>query len=1033
MSNPTPEPDEADHPFVPVPYEPQNARTAEPDLPIGLGGDDPRDRLEDAAAAEPAGDVSPSGVAEAVSMHPRSGWKLVTLIAGDGKEPPAGLTDDLAESTWCAVSALWHPSLLARAAELPAIEPVDAPTAAGQREIRVIPRGTRERLLSGYETNLEDAGAFLLEVGSDRAALVGQIQERMGAVGTSETSPDPSMVGLADDFLALGATHWVVRDLARAMGYRDAINHQALSREVLAGADAWQAGDRSTAVNRLRAGFEVLTQARERFYPVDAYLVDLCLLDPTSPAGSLKSALEARLAMTFVAPAQAIQTQANLDPEGIAQLRQAISEGWVDVAGGPAAEVEDLVLPLESILWQFRRGGEMYRAILDERNVETYARRRFGLYAQLPQIAKRFGFRFALHLGFDAGRFPVRPDVKRLWESPDGSALETLFRPPLAADHPAQGLYVASRLAATMRNDHVATLPLVHWPNPVATCYRDLRRGGAYSPVLARWVTLGDFFHLTDRPYETFRPDADAYVSPYLAQAATRCDPEPISRLARHHRLRARFESVQTMRALARVISAAGVSSSRAGKPPESTAPDDAANFAVENSIETGAHAEADAALGPLEERWAGELARGILRSRSAAQPAPRPGYLVINPLGVPRRVAVTLPDAAQDLQPEGPLRAAQSTELGVLGVVDLPALGFAWVPAESNSENLSAQPGGLSVQGRTLRNETIEVEIDEKTGGIRSVMAVGETSARLGEQLAVVGPGQAEGQLGVRTMRADRFEVDYAGPALVQATASGSLIDPGTATPLGHFSQQYRLWSGRPLLEIDIRLEKIDPSWLARSQRSDPWTCYLGCRWAWPDPSAMLRRTILLTPEVTELARLETPDALDLSTRRQRTALLFGGLPYHQKQGSRMLDTLLVAGSETGCSFRLGVVLDLEHPFQAALDLINPAYVVPTSEGPPASGARGWLLHLDHKAVAVTHIGFVGSTGDGRGWGLVLNLLETAGQSARCRIRFPRDPTWARQVDFQGELIVDLVLDRDAVLVDLTPSELARIEVTLA
>ena len=193
-----------------------------------------------------------------------------------------------------------------------------------------------------------------------------------------------------------------------------------------------------------------------------------------------------------------------------------------------------------------------------------------------------------------------------------------------------------------------------------------------------------------------------------------------------------------------------------------------------------------------------------------------------------------------------------------------------------------------------------------------------------------------------------------------------------------------------------------------------------------------MLRRTVLLAPEMTEIGRPETADALDISTRRQRTALLFGGLPYHQKHGSRMLDTLLVAGAETGRSFRMGVVLDLEHPFQAALDMITPAPVVPTAEGPPASGSRGWLIHLDRKAVVVTHVGFVEATGEGRSWGLVLHLLETSGQASRCRIRFFRNPTWARQIDFQGELIIDLSLDGDAVLIDLTPNELARVEVTL-
>ena len=157
------------------------------------------------------------------------------------------------------------------------------------------------------------------------------------------------------------------------------------------------------------------------------------------PAGVLADPLEVPIPISFIAPAQAIENQALHDPQRVAALRQAITDGWADVAGGTYSEAEDPLLPLESIVWQFRHGCEVYRAHLDDRNVETYARRRFGLYTQLPQIAKRFGFRYALHLGFDAGRFPIPAETKRLWESPDGSSLESLFRPPLAADRPAQG------------------------------------------------------------------------------------------------------------------------------------------------------------------------------------------------------------------------------------------------------------------------------------------------------------------------------------------------------------------------------------------------------------------------------------------------------------------------------------------------------------------------------------------------------------------------------------------------------------------
>ena len=229
---------------------------------------------------EPALPEQPQAASEPEVLPLRSGWKLVALIPYDAKEPPANLDDKLAQASWCAASALWHPSLLARAAELPILEPIETPSAPAPKEVRVVAAGALDRLPSGYRTQVEDAGAILLESGTDRAALIAQIQEHLGAVGTPETSDDSGMIDLAHDFLALGAARWLLRDLASAMGHEGAINLQALTREILAGADAWQACDRTTAVNRLRAGFEVLTQARERFYPVDAYLIDLCLLDP---------------------------------------------------------------------------------------------------------------------------------------------------------------------------------------------------------------------------------------------------------------------------------------------------------------------------------------------------------------------------------------------------------------------------------------------------------------------------------------------------------------------------------------------------------------------------------------------------------------------------------------------------------------------------------------------------------------------------------------------------------------------------------
>ncbi|MBV8317417.1 MAG: hypothetical protein JOZ53_20955 [Planctomycetaceae bacterium] len=946
------------------------------------------------------------------------GWSLVALIANEGLEPPAGLPDRDALATWCAASTLWHPSLLALAGALPKVESVESPTSPSPREVRVLAVGSADRLPAGYRTQAEDVGCIVVEAGGDRPALLRAIRERLGKAPASASWADEGEAGdpVALDFLALGAARWWLGDLTIAMGHVEGLDNESLTREVLAGAAAWRSGDRPAAVNRLRAAFELLTQARERFYPVDAYLIDVCLIDPTTPVGALADALTTRTPVTFLAPARAIEELSGRDPDGLVSLRAAISEGWADVVGGAYDEVDEPLLPIESISWQFRQGAEVYRRHLDGHHVETVARRRFGLYPQLPQLAKRFGFRFAVHLGFDAGRFPIRPESKRLWESPDGSTLETLTRPPLGADRPATGLQIPWRLALTMKDDHVATLPLVHWPSPVAPWYPDLRRAATYSPVLARWVTLNDYFHLTGRPFEHFRPGPDEYVTPYLAQAVARRDPRPISRRAMHTRLRARVDALSTLRAFAFCLST-GAPGSGEGDLSD-----------AETALETGRLDEAGARLDRQEPAWAAILARGLVGSGRSG----RPGYLVINPLGIARRAAVHLPDAALDLRPEGPLLAAQSTADGVWAVVELPPFGFAWVPREASVKVPPAAAGALSARDRVLRNEALVVEIDEATGGIRGIRSPREDTARIGERLVVSGLTGPDESPSMTRMRSESFAIDYAGPALVQAVARGTLTDPRNDRRLASFHQRYRLWSGRPILELDITLGELDPDWLDRAAEADPWTHHLACRWAWLDPDSMLRRTCLLAPELTEVDRPETPDAFDISTRRQRTAVLFGGLAHHRRHGTRMLDTLLIAGREAARTFRLGVALDLEHPFRAAVDLISPAFVVPTDAGPPPTGPTGWLFHLDTKAVAVTRVEYADPSGDGRGWGVVFHLVEAAGTPARCRLRTFRNPVWARLIDFQNEPIVDLTVDGDAVLIDLRPHEIARVDITL-
>ncbi len=960
---------------------------------------------ETEAEAAPAPEAPP-----APSFVP--GLRPVAILPDAGREPAATLTDDDALAAWVAATAPWHPALLARAEALPRIEDVDTPSPPEPRDVRLVALGAGTRLPIEHRTAAETTGVVLLDGAREREATVAALLE---AIGVDASGFSAEQTELVPDFLALGAVRWWLGDLTVAMGHADGLDHDALTRETLLAARAWSEGDANGTRNRLRAAFEVMTQARERFYPVDSYLVDLCLLDPASRPEELSDPLEARTAFTLFCPAKAIESVAARDPDRIAALRTAVDEGWADVIGGAYAESDEPLLPVASILWQFRKGAEVYRAHLDGRNVETLARRRFGLYPQLPQIGKRYGFRFALHLGFDAGRFPIRTEMKRLWESPDGTALETLNRPPVAADRPAEAVRLPWRIARTMKDDFNAMIAVVHWSGRISGWFADLRRALKHSPTLMRPTTVNDFFHLTDRPFESFRFGVDDYVTPYLDQAVRRGDPRPISARAEHAGLRARLDAVESAKGLALAL----------GQEPADV---DKETAAIEEAVETGRSDEATSALDRAEMIWARAAAQGIV---GAGTDGP-PGYLIVNPVGVARRVAVLLPDAAADLRPGGPLRAAQLTEEGVRAVVDLAAFGYAWIPRESPPTSPAVPVENFALRDRTLHNESMSVSLDPNTGGVRGINGPDEPTARLGQQLVIVGLTGAEGKPATSVMKGLKFEADYGGPALVQATTSGTLQHPVDGRPLASFTQRHRLWTGRPALEIEVTLDDLDDAWLRSIARSDPWSSYLGCRWAWPDPESSLRRTSLLAPESTDADRPETPDAIDISSRRRRTTLLFGGLAHHKRLRPRMLDTILVAGGETSRVFRFGVALDLEHAWQASTDMHAPAFVVPTEAGPPKTGPVGWLVAVDTKAVAVVRLAYLDRSGDGRGWGLDLTLLETAGRSTRCKVRTFRDPIWARQLDFNDETIVDLTTDGDSVLVDLTPHELARVDITL-
>lgn len=331
------------------------------------------------------------------------------------------------------------------------------------------------------------------------------------------------------------------------------------------------------------------------------------------------------------------------------------------------------------------------------------------------------------------------------------------------------------------------------------------------------------------------------------------------------------------------------------------------------------------------------------------------------------------------------------------------------------------------------LRNEYFEARLDPSTGALRGVYTYGSRRPRCAQQLALriptgsgKGPGLEDSEQNYTIMAADRFRILSAGPLVGQLEVQGRLMTQ-RGECAARFTEIFRSRRGDPVLEIRILLE---PELLPEA---DPWNSYYTCRFAWGDQSCEIFRSVNQLTCRTEATLLETPWFVDLRTEKERTTLLFGGLPYHRRIGVHKLDTLLVVSSETARRFRLGIGIDLKHPMCAAWDFLAPPVPIPLRSdeaGPPAL-KQGWFFRLNVRNVLAT--AWESLVEEGRVRGFRVRLVETEGRATMAELRALRPLAGACQVDFTGKHIRDLSVEGDKVQIPLHGYQYLEVEAHFA
>ena len=175
------------------------------------------------------------------------------------------------------------------------------------------------------------------------------------------------------------------------------------------------------ALNHLRSAAECLKAARDTLYSSDIHWLDfagVAAKESTQPINWIAAGRE--LEGALIAPLESSDPDASEPPR-------------VEICGGPFIERADDLLPLESQLWNLKRGQAAVRTSNAEPGV--FVSRVSAWHAQSPQVLQRAGYSKCIFVPFDDAKLPSHRAAVVQWPAADGKQVEAFCRAPIQADN----------------------------------------------------------------------------------------------------------------------------------------------------------------------------------------------------------------------------------------------------------------------------------------------------------------------------------------------------------------------------------------------------------------------------------------------------------------------------------------------------------------------------------------------------------------------------------------------------------------------
>jgi alpha-mannosidase len=918
--------------------------------------------------------------------------KTVIILPGYGLDSlPYDIDDEQAAGLLNAFAAACHPRVLAAIGELPAWASCDEHADCDPGTLFVIPPISEDHIHGVWVEEESDSSPGIIRGITDRDELVDAMLAR---IETSSEKLDPELTA---DCMAIGIAHVLMEILTQQMHYFTNIDVEILGQQSVAAATAIIEGDTATAKDKLTIAYESLVEARERFYPVDCYLLDLCLANAEQANEHHETLLATRTPLNLLIDGNELPKFSTAAREAIRSKLQPPSpdeHAPVEVLGGEHNSIAAPLVPLADWLRDFSCGMEGFGATLGQRPT-SWARKRFGFSPLLPQVLTAFGYKSALHFALDDGTFPDAEHSKMSWEGSDGTNIDAISRIPIAIESPTAFLKLPERIAEAMQDDMVAAILFARMPTVNTPWLSDFQRIQSYGDVFGRFVTFEEFATDSGDSGIQSRYEAREYVSPFLIQGSALGEQRPISRFIQMHQQQAALSSAIACRTMVRLIRSSEELDDQQSKLQQ---------LATITNEQEPTTPETTQAIESFTTETLTSLAEicGCDTTKSD-------GLFVFNPLSFDRTITVELPNSAGT------------------AVVKVPAFGFAWTDKPTRPEKPSSVP--LATKS-LMHNGLFEVHINEETGGIATIKGFARSPNRLSQQVGFrfenkVEAGRDENGDAIMTsyssMKAREINVVRCDENVGEVQSIGDLIDPRDGSRMAAFRQRMSVVNQSPFVEVEIELTDVD-----HFPEGNPWLCYYGLRFAWNDAAAALTRSVFGQAHGFSGDRFESPHYLEIASDELRTTIVSHGAPFWRKTDMRMADSLLVVEGEQQRRFRFTIAIDQNYPQQAALHAMTPAMTIPCSQ--PKSGTSGWFARLSAKNVLITEFPQLAKSDS---FSQTFRLLETEGRAVTTKLACVRPATTARKVDFRGNETQTLVVEPDgSVTIDIRKHELCNIQI---